>query len=409
VVPRITSRPRSQREHLRRLAIVFKVEIRLKIVAELYVRAMSPKDFLGEFGGGSVSRVAQHFEMLERHGWLRRVGQKGGEPKRRGRPETLYRATGLAFFDAETWAMLPYSLRLASSWNLFKASARELRDGIEASFAEGSQTRDLTCTVLSLDPVGWTRVITELGIHFESIFEEQEDTRVRVARTGEEPIRAGIFQLGFEAPQGDDPLSLGLADGGYEPMIPFPERLAPIFADELSMEILAVLNERDMSVRRFHREFAGDASEWAVRYRFGRLRDLAWITVVDKVRRRGAYEQIYRATGPLVVDNGPWADVPATLEKTESWARFMHLSDLTRESIAAGTFDVGGDRHLSWSIVNLDRQGWHNVIAGLEAIEAFIRDEEKQARKRIEAGAEPLTMVVGLGAFESPSGRVKAP
>jgi hypothetical protein len=49
------------------------------------------------------------------------------------------------------------------------------------------------------------------------------------------------------------------------------------------------------------------------------------------------------------------------------------------------------------------------VVADMEALEAFIREEEKQARQRIEAGEEPLTMVVGLGAFESPSGRVKAP
>ena len=57
---------RSQRagEHLRRLAVVFAVPIRLKIVAELYQREMSPKQFYEEFGGGSISRVAKHFERL---------------------------------------------------------------------------------------------------------------------------------------------------------------------------------------------------------------------------------------------------------------------------------------------------------------------------------------------------------
>jgi len=409
VIPKVESKLRSKRERLHHLAIVFRVAIRLKIVIELYIRAMSPKDFYEEFGGGSVERVSQHFEVLEENGWLRRLGHKERDTGRRGRPETLYRATKVAFFDDETWAMLPYSLRLACSWSIFEIVAGGVRDGIEAAFCRGRPSRDLTCTAITLDPLGWTRVITELAAHFESIFEEQEDTRIRVAHTGEDPLRAGILQMGFEAACGNNRLLTGLADSVWESPIPFPERLAPIVADDLSMEIFAALNERDMSVMQFHRELGGGASEWAVRYRFGRLKELAWIAVVDEVRRRGAYEKIYRATRPVIVENGPWADVPEMLAQQETWAAFMHLSNLAKESIVAGTFDVRYDRHVTWSIVNLDRQGWDNVVAGLAALEAFIREEEREAAKRIEAGAEPLTMVVALGALESPIGQVKAP
>jgi hypothetical protein len=409
VVPKIARGFRSTREQLRHLAIVFKVEIRLKIVLELYVREMSPKEFHGEFGGGSLSRVAQHFGVLEKHGWLRRVGLKDRQGKRRGRSETLYRAPEAAFFDAEMWALLPYSLRLACSWSIFKVIAGGVRDGIEIAFSGKHLSRDLTCTELTLDPLGWSRVNRELGAHFESIFEEQEDTRIRVSRAREDPVRAGILQIGFESSRGGHRLSLRLADGMREPPIPFPERLAPIFADDLSLEILAALNESEMSVMGFQREFGGGASEWPIRYRFGRLRELGWIAVVDKVRKRAAYEQIFKATRPAVVDDGPWATAPEALKGTETWAAFRRLSDLAKESIVAGTFDTRYDRHVTWSVVHLDRQGWDNITAGLDALEIFIREEEKQARKRIEAGAEPLTMVVGLGAFESPSGRVKAP
>lgn len=409
MVPKIASRLRSRRERLHHLAIVFKVEIRLKIVAELYIQAMSPKEFYERFGGGSVERISQNFQVLAEHKWLRKVGRKDREIRRPGPSETLYRATDTPFFDAETWALLPYSLRLAYSWNAFKATAKELREGIERAFIEARPGRDPTCLPLELDQVGWTRVIARLDVHFESLFEEQEDTKIRVAGTGEEPIRAGILQVGFESPRSDERLATCLADGSAEPPIPFPERLAPIFADDLSMEILEALNQRDMSVMQFHREFASDASEWAVRYRFGRLRELGWITVVEKVRRRAAYEKIYRATKPMVIDNGPWADASEALEETEIWKAFVLLSGLVKEAIVAGTFDVREDRHLSWSIVNLDRQGWDNVVAGLEALEAFIREEEREAKKRIEAGAKPLTMVVGLGAYESPVGHAKAP
>ncbi|HEU4906728.1 MAG TPA: hypothetical protein VFT19_11540, partial [Solirubrobacterales bacterium] len=59
--------------HLRRLAVVFSVALRLKIVGELYTREMSPKQFYEEFGGGSISRVTKNFQKLAEAGWLRHV------------------------------------------------------------------------------------------------------------------------------------------------------------------------------------------------------------------------------------------------------------------------------------------------------------------------------------------------
>jgi hypothetical protein len=162
-------------------------------------------------------------------------------------------------------------------------------------------------------------------------------------------------------------------------------------------------------VKRFHREFGGDASEGAVRYRFDRLKDLAWIAVVDQVKKRAAYENIYRATRPAIITNGPWTDVPDALRKTETWKTFVHFSELVKEAIVAGTFDIRDDRHLSWSIVNLDREGWQKVVGGMEELAAFIHEEEERAKKRIAEGAKPLTMVVGLTAVESRVGLHRAP
>jgi hypothetical protein len=409
VVSKIPTKARSPREHLRNLAIVFKVELRLSIVAELYVHPMSPKGFFEKFGGTSVERVAQNFEVLEEHGWLRRIGYKGRDTKRRGPSEILYRATEPPFFDAETWALLPYSLRLAYSWSSFAAIARFLRQGIEGALFEGRPSRALTCTSLEFDEISWKRVITKLDGDFEAIFEEQEDARVRVACSGAKLYRAGVLQVGFESPRSDERLAVDLADGPWEPLISLPERMAPIFADDLCMQILSELNRSDISVKKFHREFGGDASEGAVRYRFDRLKDLAWIAVVEQIKKRATYENIYRATRPAVSTKGPWADAPDALRKAETWETFLRFSELVKEAIVAGTFDLRDDRHLSWSIVNLDQAGWQKVSANMEKLAASIGEEEKSAQKRIAAGAKPLTMVVGLMATESRPGLVKAP
>ena len=367
---------------------------------------MSPKEFQAEFGGGTVSKVSQHFEYLERHGWARPV-HRDHDRKRDGPSETLYRATETPYFDAETWLLLPYSLRLAFSWSSFKATAIDLGEGIKGAFFDGRLSRDLTCTPLELDELGWIRVIAELDAQFESIFEEQDDAKIRVARTGEELMRAGILLFGFESPRSNDRIGLDLVDASGEPQIPFPERLAPIFADDLYMEILAELNKRDMSVTQFHRELASDATLWVVRHRFNKLKELAFVEVVEKVKRGGAQEFIYRATKPAV-DNRLWADIPDALGETETWKTFERFSGYVKEAIVSGTFDIRDDRHLSWSIVNLDREGFENVVAGIEVLATFIRNEEKRARERINGGAKPLTMIVGLSAI-APIVPVKAP
>jgi hypothetical protein len=101
-------------EHLRRLAVVFvAVPIRLKIVTELYQREMSPKQFYEEFGGGSVSRLAQHFERLVETGWLRQMWTEGPGGKRR-----------------ETFAVRPDVTRLEGERPIFADGGSEEVDAI---------------------------------------------------------------------------------------------------------------------------------------------------------------------------------------------------------------------------------------------------------------------------------------
>lgn len=407
--PGIAASVRSRREQLHWLSIVFRVAIRLKIVPELYMRPMSPKEFHSEFGGGSLSRVAKQFAILAEHGWLRRVGPRGRPTRRRGPSETLYRATEAPFLDAEMWAMLPYSIRLAWSWNAFQAIAGELRVGIEAAVFQGRPGRELTCTPLELDGLGWSRVIAALDSHFEAVFAEQEDARIRVAGGRGELRRIGVLQAGFESPRSAELLGLDLADGSGDPPIPFPERLAPVFADDLLRRILEELNRRCLSVPRFHRELAGDVSEGVVRHRFERLSRLGWIAIVDRVQRGGAEEHVYRATKPAVSEAEAWLDVPDALAGTEVWETFKKLSALAKEAIVAGTFDIRDDRHLSWSTVSLDEDGLAKVVGEMEALAEFIRGERERASKRIADGAEPLSMVVGLSVVESPISPIKAP
>lgn len=326
---------REQVEHLQRLAVVFAVPIRLKIVTELYQREMSPKQFYEEFGGGSVSRVTQHFERLRKTDWLRPMWTVGPGGKRRGGVETIYRATELAFCDLETWTALPYSLRIMVSWNGFKEIGEQLRGAMEALTFQARPDRRLTGTKLLLDGEGWERVANAVGEEFAAQYEEQEDARRRANHTGEKLFRVSSVLLAFELPIRDG-LQVGpMLVACKEPLVPFPVRVARVFEDEVCLQIMDEANRGDISIPMLHAKYGKrfDLSKSAISRRFKKLEKYGWLKVVGVKtggRRRGGTEDFYRATGPALYEEdeqGPWAGVSDALAETEDWRTFVQLSD----------------------------------------------------------------------------------
>lgn len=414
---------KSQAPYLRRLAVVFADPLRLKIVTELHMREMSPTQFFEEFGGGSVSRVDRHFKTLAEHDWLRLVRQVSGG-RRRGGTEHFYRAPELAVFDNETWSQLPYSIKVAFSWTIFEQFAERATQAMEASTFDARPDRHFTWTPIHLDQLGWERVIAAADALFEALFEEQADAKLRIAQSGEKPILATVALAGFESPshqqgvpdkqRGGSALArpaLDLAESSDSP-VPFTLRVAKVFADPVCLKIVTELNLREMSATQFHEEF-GSASVAGLHRRFKTLTEIGWLKKVGQKtggKRRGAVEHFYRATGPAIFDNRGWSDIPDSIKATYSWRIFEQLSDQVKEAIEAGTFDARSDRHLSWSLLLLDQRGWEQTIGAVDALFAFIFEEQESAAVRIaDSGEEPLTATVALAAFESPRDLAKAP
>jgi len=399
-------------EHLRRLAVVFAVPIRLKIVIELYQREMSPTQFFKEFGGGSVPRVARHFERLSETGWLRQMWTEGPGGKRRGGIETIYRATELAFWaDWPTWKALPHSLRITLSCNGFREIADQLRGALEAATLQASPDRHLTGTRLLLDEEGWMRVAGAVGQGFAEQYEEQEDARRRADRTGEKLFRVGSLLLAFELPIRDGFRFGPALVAGEQLMIPFPVRVSKVFEDEVCLQIMDEANRGDISVPTFYGKYGKrfGLSKSVIRLRFGKLVRYGWLKVVGYKSggtRRGGTEKFYGATGPAVYDEderGPWAKVLDVLTETDDWKTFAQLSDWVKAATLAGTLTRHDETCLAWSILHLDQKGWERVVASLEKLYAFVVREQELAEARLrESGGEPMALVVGLGAFEMP-------
>ena len=404
---------KSRASYLRRLAVVFADELRLKIVTELYMREMSPSGFHAEFGGGSVARVDRHFKRLAEHGWLRFVRSESGG-RRRGGKEHFYRATELAVFDNETWSLVPYSIRVAFSWRTFGQLAERVHEALQAGTFDARADSHLSWTPLLLDQLGWDELTGAVDELFESLFEEQADAKLRIFNSGEKPILATAGMALFESPRHHDPgverVGSTLVAGAGSAM-PFPLRVSKVFADDVCLEIVAETNLREMSARQFHEDVGGPSVE-GIRRRFKMLEEIGWLSKVNEKRggkRRGAVEYFYRATGPAVFDNGIWAGAPDAAKATHSWRTFEQLSDQVREAIDAGTFEARTDNHLSWSLLRLDEQGWEEVAAAVDALFAFAFEAQEKAEFRMSSSGEsPITTTLALAAFESPKDSAKA-
>jgi hypothetical protein len=188
---------------LLRMAKLFADPLRIKILGELSMRDMSPKQFFEEFGGGSLSRVARHFKVLFEYDWLELVEEKSGGA-RRGAVEHFYRATGPGVFDESNWADLPTVLKKMVTWQIFATYAERVKEAMEAGTIDSRDDRHLTWSPALYDEIGWKRILAKTMELYEFIYEEQDNAKVRMAESGEEPIPTIVALSVFETPSKAD-------------------------------------------------------------------------------------------------------------------------------------------------------------------------------------------------------------
>jgi DNA-binding transcriptional ArsR family regulator len=185
-----------------RIAKVLASPLRMKIVTELNLREMSASGFYEEFGGAArLSDVTRCFKSLAEDGWLTKIREETGG-RRRGATEHFYRATGPAVFDKRNWMSVPEAVREGFSWRVFEQLAEQVREAMTAGTFDARPDRHHTWTPLVLDQVGWEQVIRSVDDLFYQLLQEQMAAKVRLARSGEEPLIATVYLAAFESPPG---------------------------------------------------------------------------------------------------------------------------------------------------------------------------------------------------------------
>jgi hypothetical protein len=407
----------SWRAFQKRLSVALSDPLRSTIITELSMRKMSPKEFFNEFGGGSVSRVARHFKALAKHRWLRCVDKKGPGGRRFGAVESFYRTRELVILDGEAWEKLPYSIRAEFSSTTFLQFTERVVEAMQANTFDARADRHFTSTPILLDQIGWERITPALNAVCISLYEEQDDAKIRARDSGEKRFLVTVALGGFESQgsgheKNEKRVTLIPPAEGVCSSLHLTHRAAKLFADPLCLQILTELSLRPMSASGFHREFGG-ASGPGVYRRFAKLSQLGRLEQVEEKyggRRRGARERFFRTSAPVIFGTSNWSDLSDSVKSTYSWRIFRQLAEHFQEAIEAGTVDARPDRHLSWSFLLLDQEGWEKAMAALDHLFESLMEEQAAAEERaVKSGERLIRVTVALAGFESPKKAVKAP
>ena len=183
-----------------RVAKLLADPLRIKIVMELNMRPMSPKEFFEKFGGGSLSRVSRHFDLLVEYGWLYLEKIETGG-RRRGAVEHFYRALEPAVFHDDLWEPLPQTLKEMVSGGIFEEFSARVREAMEAGTFDARETRHFSWSPFMFDEQGWNNSLDKVNGLFHWFLEEQKRANERMAESGEEPIPMTVALAAFESPK----------------------------------------------------------------------------------------------------------------------------------------------------------------------------------------------------------------
>ena len=179
------------------------------------------------------------------------------------------------------------------------------------------------------------------------------------------------------------------------------ERLTRAFGHPVRMRILQRLNETVLSPNQLSQELEEPLGN--VSYHVRVLIDLGYLELVNTVQKRGAVEHFYRAQSRAFLTDEDWARLPVRTRKALTDSVLQQLWSDIGTSLVAGAFDAKIDRHLSFTPLVLDEQGWAELRDA--ANELLDRALELQAESvgRLNAAPDSQEVVARLALLFYPA------
>lgn len=382
---------------------------RIRILAELSVRPLSPSRFVDEVGG-ELTDIARCFRQLADWGYIQIIEERPG--RRSGAAiEHIYRGIQRAHFDTTTWKGVPSSERDAVSRSILSSYFARISEAIEAGTFDQELNRHLSWDGIALDRLAWSQLAQRLDdvLDWLSILEEESAERLKEKAAEAIPTTVGLTS--FRSPQSAEvmlkaPRRQGSSESIHSasPSFAIPPKMAKALSNKWRCRILMELTARPMSPSQFVEEIGGSISN--ISRCFRELAEWGYVEVIEERkggRHGGGIERIYRNTKRAYFDTKTWETLPQLIRDEVSWSFLSSYFDRVAEAVEAGTFDAETDRHLSWKPVLIDRLAWDEISESLDNVLNWLPQLEAESIERTEKDINQLIpTIVGLASFRSP-------
>jgi len=176
-------------------------------------------------------------------------------------------------------------------------------------------------------------------------------------------------------------------------------RLLKALTHPTRVHILDILSEAPSSPARMQRRME-NISLNLVCHHVKVLRDLGCIELVETVPKRGGEEHIYRTKERQFFNDEEWEAIEPKNRQPITSIILRMISEDAGRSLSEGKFDERVDNHLSRSPIEVDEEGWSEVVASLartldEVLEAHARSRERA----YESGEELISARVVMMQF----------
>ncbi|HEY5053324.1 MAG TPA: winged helix-turn-helix domain-containing protein [Solirubrobacterales bacterium] len=186
---------------------------------------------------------------------------------------------------------------------------------------------------------------------------------------------------------------------------PVDKKMIRVLAHPLRVQLMAILTERIASPEEISEDLGKPLS--SVTHHTKVLEEHNLIKQARVSRRTdGATERFFRATSWQLFTDDDWEVVPRGLRPAITKVTLQALLNDVDEAMAHGTFDELDDHHLSRTPMEVDKQGWDDVVLLLADTLDRVLEIQAEASARLAAEHEEgMHTKVAMMHFKSPQAK----
>lgn len=181
-------------------------------------------------------------------------------------------------------------------------------------------------------------------------------------------------------------------------------RLIRALSHPLREHLLAVLNERIASPTEIGQEIDLDVP--AFYHHIEVLEQLGFIERVEARRRRGAYENFFRAKATMLFDDRAWLEVPASVRSDATVSYIQSIFGDAIQAVRGGVFARDDATHVTWLPGVFDKRGWAESMALINRTLVSLMAIQRRSGERLaltgEAGIPATIALLGFGTPPGP-------